>query len=88
MCFGSALYFTGDLGVSTYDAIALVLSREKKWDFRITRISTDVICTVLGVLTGAVAGIGTIVTAVFMGPLIEFFNRTVARPFRSGKAAK
>ena len=88
MCFGSALYFTGDLGVSTYDAIALVLSREKKWDFRITRISTDVICTVLGVLTGAVAGIGTIVTAFFMGPLIEFFNRTVARPFRSGKAAK
>ncbi len=84
MCFASALYFTGDLGVSTYDAIALVLSKQRGWDFRITRISTDVICTVIGVLTGAVAGVGTIVTAFFMGPLIEFFNRTVARPLRYG----
>ena len=26
-------------------------------------------------------GIGTILTAFFMGPLIDFFNRTVAEPF-------
>jgi uncharacterized membrane protein YczE len=25
-------------------------------------------------------GIGTILTAFFMGPLIDFFNRTVSRP--------
>lgn len=30
---------------------------------------------------GAVVGAGTLVTAFFMGPLIEFFNRTVARSF-------
>lgn len=29
MCFGSSLYFTGDLGVSTYDAVALILSEKK-----------------------------------------------------------
>ena len=29
----------------------------------------------------AAVGIGTIVTAFFMGPLIAFFNRTVAGPF-------
>ena len=37
---------------------------------------------------GAVVGVGTLVTAFFMGPLIEFFNRTVARPFLYGKNNK
>ncbi|MBP3426647.1 MAG: hypothetical protein J6M47_00100 [Clostridia bacterium] len=27
-----------------------------------------------------IAGVGTIITAFFMGPLIEVFSRTVARP--------
>ena len=31
-------------------------------------------------------GVGTIITAFFMGPLIEFFNVHVARPFLDGKA--
>ena len=31
-----------------------------------------------------IAGVGTIVTAFFMGPLIEFFNVRVARPMLSG----
>ena len=30
-------------------------------------------------------GIGTIITAFFMGPLIELFNKTVARPFLYGR---
>ena len=32
------------------------------------------------VLVPTIAGVGTIITAFFMGPVIEFFNRTVARP--------
>ncbi|MDO4634122.1 MAG: DUF6198 family protein [Eubacteriales bacterium] len=85
MCFASALYFTADLGVSTYDAIALSLSEQHGWDFRFVRITTDLICTAIGFFLGAVVGIGTLITALFMGPLIEFFNRTVARPLRYGK---
>ncbi len=88
MCFASALYFTGDLGVSTYDAIALALSEQKKWDFRVVRVTTDLICTGAGFLLGILPGAGTIVTAFFMGPLIEFFNRTVARPLRYGKKGR
>ncbi len=85
MCFASALYFTSDLGVSTYDAIALSLSEQKGWDFRILRIGGDLICTGLGFVMGVLPGIGTIITAFFMGPLIEFFNVHVARPLRYGK---
>ncbi len=96
ICFGSALYMTADLGVSTYDAVALVMANT--WHlgpFKYLRIATDVVCVVLGVvlflLSGGTwsmvptfAGVGTIITAFFMGPLIEFFNVHVARPFLAG----
>ena len=59
--------------------------------FQYCRIATDIVCVVLGVvlfllaggtwgLVPTIAGVGTIITAFFMGPVIEFFNRTVARP--------
>ncbi len=86
--FGSALYFTGDLGVSTYDAVALVMSERKIAKFQYCRIGTDLICTLTGFLLGATVGIGTVITAFFMGPIIAFFNRKVAVPFRYGKAGK
>ena len=97
ICFGSAFYMTADLGVSTYDAIALIICNTwKKGKFQYVRIITDVVCVVLGVLLFLLAGgkiaqiptiacIGTIITAFFMGPLIEFFNVHIARPFLKGK---
>jgi len=92
ICFGSALYMTADLGVSTYDAIAIALAG--KWKlarFQYCRIATDLVCVISGVALflaagGAVnqiptiAGVGTIITAFFMGPLIEYFNVHIARP--------
>lgn len=85
LCFGAALYFTGDLGVSTYDAVALVMSEKKVAKFQYCRIGTDIVCTAIGFILGATVGVGTLVTALFMGPLIAFFNKTVARPFRYGQ---
>ncbi len=85
--FGSSLYFTGDLGVSTYDAVALILSEKKVARFQYCRIGTDFICTLIGFLLGATVGIGTVITAFFMGPIIAFFNRKVAIPLRYGRAA-
>ena len=86
MCIGSALYFTANLGVSTYDAIALFLGNKKKIaPFKFVRITTDLICVGLGFVMGCVPGIGTIITAFFMGPLISFFNTTIAEPMLYGK---
>ena len=92
ICFGSSLYMTANLGVSTYDAVAIVLSGKWKWgQFQYVRICCDLVCVILGVgiflLSGGsfaqvptIAGIGTIITAFFMGPLIQFFNTHVAKP--------
>ncbi|WP_242622748.1 YczE/YyaS/YitT family protein [Lachnoclostridium sp. Marseille-P6806] len=86
MCFASALYMTADMGISTYDAVAVTIDeRVPKWKFKYIRIATDLICVVIGGLLGATFGLGTIITAFFMGPLISFFNHTVAEPLRYGK---
>lgn len=97
MCLASSLYFVADLGVSTYDAVSLIISKTwKVWEFRYCRIASDLVCVLLGtglyLLSGgdlsgltAIVGIGTIVTAFFMGPLIEFFNVHVAQPMLGGK---
>ena len=93
LCFSSAFYMTADLGISTYDAIANVMAY--KWNiakFKYCRIATDFVCVIAGtflfLLGGgnwhevpALVGIGTIITAFFMGPLIDFFNEKVAHPF-------
>ena len=81
MCFAASLYITSDLGVSAYDAQALMLSDNGKAPFRFVRIGTDLVCVVCGFLMGARVGVGTLVAALFMGPLIDFFNVHVARPF-------
>ena len=83
--FGSSLFFVGDLGVPAYGAIALILSEKKVAGFQYCRIGTDIICTVLGYFLGATVGLGTLITAFFMGPVIEFFNRKVSIPLRYGK---
>lgn len=54
-------------------------------NFQYCRISTDLVCTFTGFMLGATIGIGTLVTAFFMGPIIAWFNRHVAEPFRYGE---
>lgn len=100
ICFGSAFYMTADLGVSTYDAIAIVMAYKwKLGKFQYIRICTDLVCVVLGIAMfllggGAIksiptfVGVGTIITAFFMGPLIEFFNEKVTRPLVREKEEK
>lgn len=97
MCFASSFYFVADLGVSTYDAVALIISKTWKiGEFRYCRIICDLVCVILGavlfLISGGkinelttIVGFGTIITAFFMGPLIEFFNVHAAKPFLYGK---
>ncbi len=80
LCFASSLYFVADLGISTYDVYAVTLGERTKIPFKFWRILTDSICVAIGFSFGETVGIGTLVTALFMGPLITFFADRVARP--------
>jgi len=86
MCFSASLYFIADMGVSTYDFVALYIAKiQKKVPFRFVRISTDAVCVASGFAMGSVPGVGTLITACFMGPLISFFDEKVSKPLRYGK---
>lgn len=90
LCLASSLYFTADLGVSTYDVWALVLDRRTKAPFWLIRVGTDLICVLMGfALLGfrprGMIGVGTIITAFCMGPMIDLFNRRVSQPLRYGR---
>ena len=93
MCLASAFYFTAALGVSTYDAVALISSeKQDRIPFSVCRVITDLLCVLCGTglcalsgyslreITGEV-GVGTIITAFFMGPLIDRFSVRVTQPF-------
>ena len=100
ICFGSSLYMTADLGVSTYDAVAIVMSSKWNWGkFKYIRICTDLVCVVAGcvlfVAAGnpvskipTIAGVGTIITAFFMGPLIDLFNEKIAKSMLGSEEKK
>ena len=85
-CIAAALYYDADLGVSTYDAIPLHIADRKPkiagktLPFKVVRIISDLICVLTGFLLGVIPGIGTVITALFMGPLITFFRRTISGP--------
>lgn len=97
ICFSCALYMTADLGVSTYDAVSIVMADKWHWGKRkYLRVATDFVCVVAGgvifVLAGraikeipTIIGVGTIITAFFMGPLIDLFSNIVAKPLLYGK---
>lgn len=81
----AALYYVGDLGVSTYDVIAITWAENSKLAFKYCRIICDTICIIIGYLLGGKVGIATVITAIGMGPLIAFFIKHVAMPIRYGK---
>ena len=99
-CFSASLYFVADLGVSPYDAVAVIIANTWKiGKFKYVRIITDFSCVAIGTIlyfvatkgfTGltAIVGIGTIVTAFFMGPLIDLFSEKVSKPMLYGKSSE
>jgi uncharacterized membrane protein YczE len=80
------------MGVSAYDAVALILAeRNQKLPFKYWRIMTDSMCIMIGIglflwagngldEVTTIVGIGTVIAAFFMGPLITFFNKRLAEP--------
>lgn len=90
LCLASSLYIVSNLGVSSYDALSLIMSDKKKLSYRICRVITDVICVVIAFVLGArqQVGIGTIITAFGLGPITQFFIHTVANKIMYGKEKK
>ena len=84
-CFAASVYFTADLGVSAYDAFSLIAANKYKLAaFRLCRIASDSVCVLIGFICHVTIGVGTIITALFMGPVVQWFNTNVSEPFLYG----
>lgn len=81
LCLGAAMYMEADLGYASYDALGEIIPiwTQHKIPFFAARVMTDVLCVLIGVLTGSVAGVATVITAFFTGPLVSFFRKHVSK---------
>jgi uncharacterized membrane protein YczE len=81
LSFTAALYMYPKLGVSPFDSLAIILSERTGLQYRWCRVIFDVTAVVIGWLCGSVVGVGTVITAFFMGPLIKAFTDLIAKRF-------
>lgn len=75
---GVSLYQTADLGVAPYDYLSLGLRDKTKKHYFACRMFTDGICALGTFLTGGLVGIGTLMSAFGLGPVVHFFNTHVS----------
>ena len=76
------LYIGARLGPGPRDGLMTGLCRRTGYSVRVVRTSIEVTVLVVGVVMGGSVGVGTVVYALAIGPLVQFFLPlfTVARP--------
>ena len=74
---GMSLVIKSNSGTGPNDLVAIILTdklpRSWKLQFRWVRIICDVVFVAVGWLLGGVLGVGTVVAAVLVGPIVQFF---------------
>lgn len=85
--FGVSLYQTPNAGVAPYDSLSIIMSKRiSKVSYFWHRIATDAFCALVCFLAGGIVGLGTLVSALGLGPVIDFFNIHFTRKlFKAGE---
>lgn len=73
--FGLSVYQTADVGIAPYDSFALILSNKMPVKYFWCRLTVDLVCAGACALAGGIVGVGTLLSAVGLSPLIKFFDR-------------
>ena len=69
------MYQLSRQGVAPYDSVALIMV--EKWpkiSYFWHRISNDALCALICWLAGGIVGLGTLVSAFGLGPVVRFFD--------------
>lgn len=74
---GSAFYLGARLGAGPRDGLMLGLHRRTGWSIRVTRTVIEVCALAVGWLLGGTVGVGTIVLALGIGPVVQLMIRLV-----------
>lgn len=78
---GAGMYIASNLGFAPYDLVAIIAAEKKQIHYRWARVGTDTLCVLLGSIMGEAFGVGTVIAAFCMGPLIEFFKVSTEKYF-------
>lgn len=79
LSLSASLYFNCNLGVSPYDALGFVMEEKTKLKYKWCRVATDLVCTASAIAMGGPVGVGTVVTAFFMGPVVSFCDTAISQ---------
>lgn len=85
LSLSASLYFNCNLGVSPYDALGFVMEDNLKIKYKWSRVITDLACTGIAFALGGPIGVGTVVTAFFMGPVIAFCDDNISKKVLNAK---
>jgi uncharacterized membrane protein YczE len=73
--FGVSLYQSSEVGVAPYDSLSLIMRNNfPKVSYFWHRMFTDSLCALVCFLAGGIIGLGTLVSALGLGPIVHFFN--------------
>lgn len=79
LSLGVAVYITVDIGVDPFTGVVLVLRDVLKKEYRYVKIGFDLAMVVLGTLLGGRLGVVTVITALAVGPVIQFFTKILKK---------
>lgn len=75
LSIGMALVIASDAGTGPNDLVAVILTDKlQKFQFRTVRICCDLFFIIAGFLLGGTVGIGTVVAAFLVGPIVQIFR--------------
>ena len=85
------MYIGSQLGPGPRDGLMTGLARRTGRSIRLVRTSIEVTVVVLGFLLGGILGVGTVLYALLIGPVVQFFlpllTVRLERPARAGEQA-
>lgn len=76
---GVAVYVTVDIGIDPFNGLVLLITDVTKREYRVVKITFDLVMIVLGTVLGGRLGAVTIITAFTAGPGIQFFAGRIRR---------
>ncbi|MEG0438866.1 MAG: YitT family protein [Solibacillus sp.] len=70
--FGCGMYIVANLGVGPRDTLMLLIVKKLNWSVKRARTTIEISVAVLGFLLGGPIGIGTVIMAFVLGPIIQW----------------
>lgn len=77
--FGVAIYIYANRGLTGFEGILMKIHSATKIPFGVIKIINDVIFIIIGWVLGGTVGIGTIISSIIFGPLVDLNTRLLKK---------